>query len=59
LPGDNCPAVTDEIETELTIEELVSVSAGADGTPSAICATGYLLNSATASNQNTLYCLLD
>ena len=49
LPGDNCPAVTDEIV--LTIEELVSVSAGADGS---ICATGYLLNSATASNENTL-----
>ena len=49
MPGDNCPAVTDEIV--LTIEELVSVSAGADGS---ICATGYLLNSANASNENTL-----
>ncbi len=49
LPGDNCPAVTDEIV--LTIEELVSVSAGANGS---ICATGYLLNSATATNATSV-----
>ncbi|MCP4799151.1 MAG: hypothetical protein GY893_04305, partial [bacterium] len=49
LPGDNCPAVTDEIV--LTIEELVSVSAGANGS---ICATGYLLNSATAANATSV-----
>jgi len=42
-------SVTDEIV--LTIEEPVSVSAGADG---AICETGYLLNSATASNEDSV-----
>jgi hypothetical protein len=37
--------------TELTIENSVNVSAGADG---AICETGYLLNSATASNEDSV-----
>ena len=35
----------------LLLKELVSVSAGADGS---ICATGYSLNSATASNEDSL-----
>ena len=45
----NCDPVTDQIE--LTIEEPVLVSAGANGT---ICETGYLLNSAAASNEDSV-----
>ena len=44
-----CPPVSEN--TILTIENSVIVSAGADGS---ICETGYLLNSATASNQNSV-----
>jgi hypothetical protein len=45
----SCSAITDQIT--LTIEGPVSVSAGAD---SSICATGYLLNSATAANATSV-----